>query len=62
MKPLICKCAQCRAVRARQRKRSRIQTKQLRAARHKVKVILHKCDYDKIEENLPQVVKVDYYG
>lgn len=58
MKAKICHCRQCRAVRQRTRKSSRIQTYQVRATKSRVRRMLKHYEFD----NLPQFVKVDYYG
>lgn len=62
MKPKICSCSQCLAVKRRIRKRNRIQTYQLRAARHHVHRLLKTLPYDEVEDFLPKAVRVMYYG
>lgn len=61
MKTMICHCEQCRATRARTPKRNRIQTYQVRAARSKVREMLHKLPVDELD-NLPEKIVVDYYS
>lgn len=58
MKTIICHCVQCRYRRKITRKKNRIQTYQVRAARHKVKRLLQSGEY----EDLPEKVSVDYYA
>jgi len=58
MKTRICKCFQCRATRKRTRKRNRVQTMQVRSARHRVKQMIHAGKFD----ILPESVVVDYYS
>lgn len=58
MKTMICKCAQCRATKRTSNKRTRVQTLQVRAARHKAKQMLRHGDVD----SLPEKIKVDYYA
>ncbi len=62
MKTLVCHCTQCRAVRQHTPKRNRIQTYQVRAARSRVKEMLHKLPVDLLDDLLPKKVVVDYYG
>lgn len=63
MKTIICKCTQCRFVRASMRnKTNRIQTKEVRAATHYVRMLLKTLPIDEIEDNLLQKVSVDYYA
>lgn len=61
MKTVICHCSQCRLVRQRSRRKTRIQTLQVRAARHQVRQICRSLDLEAIE-NLPTRVVVDYYA
>lgn len=61
MKTVICHCSQCRLVRQRWPRKTRIQTLQVRAARHQVRQILRSLDLEAIE-NLPTKVAVDYYA
>jgi hypothetical protein len=61
MKALICKCFQCRAVRKYSKKRNRVQTHQIRAARHKVKQMLATLAVEELD-SLPEKVVVDYYA
>ena len=58
MKTKICKCEQCLATRKRTKKKNRIQTKQVRAARHRVRRMIHMWEFDA----LPGAVAVDYYA
>lgn len=62
MKTLVCHCEQCRFVRQHTPKRNRIQTYQVRAARHRVKELLKTLPYDLIDDMLPTKISVDYYG
>lgn len=64
MKTLICHCEQCKAVRKRLRKRNHTQTKQVRAARQRVKTILKEAikNGDSDVDDLPESVTVDYYA
>lgn len=61
MKTMICHCSQCRATRKHTRKRNRIQTYQARAARSRVKEMLHTLPVDELD-SLPEKVVVDYYA
>ncbi len=59
MKVLIRKCDQCKAVKKRSlKKNSRIQTYQVRAAKSCVREMLKRGEW----EDLPEKIKVDYYG
>lgn len=62
MKTLICHCEQCLGTRKHTRKRNRVQTYQVRAARSKNKRLLKTLTIEEIEDTLPQVVSVDYYA
>lgn len=64
MKTIICHCVQCRAAKKEVRKRNRVQTKQIRAARHRVKrLIRENLKNNELEmDNLQKVVSVDYYA
>lgn len=62
MKTMICHCEQCRAVRSRTKKRNRVQTYQVRAARSRVKEMLHTLPLEELDDVLPKRISVDYYG
>lgn len=62
MKTIVCHCVQCQAARKEVRKRNRIQTCQVRAARHKIKQMLRCYDPEIVEDYLQTRVSVDYYG
>jgi hypothetical protein len=58
MRAMICKCEQCRLTKMRTQKRTRRQTYEVRAARHKVKQMVKAGEFD----TLPEKIKVDYYA
>lgn len=62
MKTLICHCRQCRETKKHTKKRNRIQTYQVRAARHRVRQMLNSLPFDTIDDLLPKKVIVDYYA
>lgn len=64
MKTIICHCSQCRAAKKGIRKRNRVQTKQVRSARHKTKrLIRENLKNNELEmDNLEKIVSVDYYA
>lgn len=62
VKTYICHCVQCTAARKGIRKRNRVQTYQLRAAKSNVRRLLKTLPFDEIDDTLPIAVKVDYYA
>lgn len=62
MKPLICRCTQCKYARSHQKKATRMLTKKTRAARHRVRQLLRTVDPEIVEDCLFTTIAVGYDG